>query len=226
MRKIGLTIGSFLALTALTTAFALAQTATPAQKMLLNVNGDGRVLLRGTISNVSSSSLTVTSWGGPWTINVGGNTKILPAAAGNDLSHFKTGDFIGVIGTINQNSLWTIDASLVRDWNYIQTVNQERRNNIQSVRETMQSNRPRNFVGTASNVSGNTFALTVNGTTDNVTVATNAKVVNRNWLNIQTTDIQNNDNVHVWGTIASGTITALIVRDVSLPVMSGSTGGR
>lgn len=199
-------------------------TVTP--KIVLDVNGNGRVLLRGTISNIGGNSLTVNGWGGPWTINVGSNTQILPPAAGNNLSRFKTGDFVGVQGTINQTSPWTIDATLVRDWTYRVAVNQERQSNIQSVRETMRSNKPRNFVGIASNMNGNTFTLTVNGAADNVDVAANAQVVNRNWLTIPLTSFQNNDNVHVWGTIASGTINGLIVRDLSLPVMGSSTNSQ
>ena len=198
---------------------SVTATVSPAssQKMILEVGPAGKVLLRGTIASVSSGNLTVTGWGGVWTINVGSSAEILPASVANDLTQFKAGDFVGIQGTINQSANWTIDATVVRDWTYRAAVNQERKQNIQSVREIIKSGTPRNYVGTASNISTSSFTLTVNGTTDTVNVATGAKVVNRNWVTIPLASIQNNDNVRVWGVNASSTITAQIVRDISIP---------
>jgi hypothetical protein len=169
-----------------TALIAGAQTTTagttPSQPMILQVGPAGKVLMRGTIASVASGALTVTSWGGVWTVNVGSGAEVLTAAAGNDLTQFKTGDFVGVQGTVSKSANWTIDATLVRDWTYRQVVNQERQTNVQSAHETIKSGTPKNYVGTASNVSGSSFTLTVDGTADTVNVASGAEVVNRNWL--------------------------------------------
>ena len=186
----------------------------------MQVGPQGKVLMRGTIASVASGVITVNSWGGTWTVNVGSSAQVLPVAVGNDITQFKSGDFIGVQGTVSQSASWTIDATLVRDWTYRQAVSQERQQNMQSAKQTIQSGTPRNYVGSASNVSGSSFTLTVNGAADNVNIASGAQVVNRNWLTIQPSAINNGDSVRVWGVNASGTITAQIVRDVSLPATS------
>jgi hypothetical protein len=214
-----------------TTLIAGAQTTTTppttvstpptiSEKMLLQVGAEGKVLMRGTIASVGSGSLTVTSWGGAWTVNVGSSAKVLPVAVGNDLTQFKVGDFVGVQGTISQSSSWTIDATLVRDWTYRQTITQEQKQNVQSAHQTMKGETPRNYVGTVSNISGTSFTLTVGSTTYTVNVAASAEVVNRNWITLPVANIQSGDNVRVWGINANNTITASIVRDVSIPAES------
>lgn len=227
MKKLLIGTSALVAGTVLATAFvALAQTAssmpptppTHAMTMVLQVGPAGRVLLRGTIDTISSGSLTVKSWGGDWTVNVGAGAQVLPAAAGNDLAQFKTGDYVGVQGTVSQSASWTIDATLVRDWTYRQMVNQEQHQNQQAARQLMQGETPRNYQGSASGVSGSSFTLTVgNGTAYTVNAAANAQIVNRNWLTIALSAIQNGDTVRVWGTNSSGTITAQIVRDTTVP---------
>ncbi|MBU6500363.1 MAG: hypothetical protein KGJ89_00845 [Patescibacteria group bacterium] len=217
-------VGSVLAFALIASAQTASTTTsgspgTPSQPMVFEAGPAGRVLLRGTIDSVSANLLTVKSWGGDWTVNVGSGAEVLPVAAGNDLTQFKTGDFVGVQGTVSQSANWTVDATLVRDWTYRQAVNQERQQNVQSIRQTIQSGTPRNFQGTAGAVSGSTFTLTVNGTPYTVNVAANAQVVNRNWLTLSLASIQSGDTVRVWGTNASGTITAQIVRDVTIPAL-------
>jgi hypothetical protein len=194
--------------------------STISKKMFLQVGAEGKVLMRGTIASVESGSLTVTSWGGAWTVNVGSSAKVLPVAAGNDLTQFKVGDFVDVQGTISQSSSWTIDATLVRDWTYHQTITQEQKQNVQSAHQTMKSETPRNYVGTVSNINGTSFTLTVGSTTYTVNVAAGAKVINRNWITLPVANIQSGDNVRVWGINSNNTITASIVRDVSIPAKS------
>ena len=209
-----------------TTLIASAQTATttttataPAksQPMILQVNKDGRALLRGTIASVSSGVMTVNGWGGTWTVNIGSSAQVLPAVAGNDITQFKTGDFVGVEGTVSASALWTINATLVRDWTYRTAVTQEVKQNVQEAKQIRNTNRPRDYVGVASNVSGASFTLTVGGTAYTVNPSSGAEVVNRTWIAMPLSSIQANDNVRVWGVNASGTITAQIVRDVSIP---------
>ena len=82
-------------------------------QMVLEVNHQGKVLMRGSIESIGSGSLTVKSWGGSWIVNISSATKLLP---GTDMSQFKIGDFVGVQGAINTGSSWMIDATIVRDW--------------------------------------------------------------------------------------------------------------
>jgi hypothetical protein len=49
-----------------------------------------------------------------------------------------------------------------------------------------------------------------------VNVAPGAQVLDEARLTIPLSSIQNGDTVRVWGTNASGTITAQIVRDISI----------
>jgi hypothetical protein len=216
------TFATILVASAQTTTSTGAVLPVKAERPILQVGPEGKVLMRGTIASVGSGSLTVNSWGGTWTVNVSSATKVLPEATGNDLTNFKQGDFVGIQGTVSQSSQLTIDAALIRDWTYHQTVNQERQQNIKSANALKKSIAPKNYVGTASNISDNSFTLTINGTANTVNVASGAKVVNRNWLNIKVSDIKDGDNVRVWGTNDNGTITASIVRDVSIPKTSSA----
>lgn len=213
-------MATMLVASAQTAATTTAGTPSQSEQMVLQIGPAGKTLLRGTIGSVSSGVLTVRSWGGDWTVNVGSSAQVLPAAASNNLSQFKTGDFVGVQGTVSQSAAWTVDATLVRDWTYRQAVTQQEKQNVQSARQTIQSGTPKNYVGVAANVNGSSFTLTVGGTAYTVNVASGAEVVNKNWVTIPLTNIQNNDNVRVWGVNASSTITAQIVRDVSIPATS------
>ena len=96
----------------------------------------------------------------------------------------------------------------------------EQHQNIQSA-QGIRSGFPRDYIGTASGVSGSSFTLaTTNGTSYAVNVASGAEVVNRNWLTLPLASIQSGDSVRVYGVNSSGTITAQIVRDVTLSATS------
>ncbi len=207
--------------TALVAGAQTAATATaPAQPMVFDANAAGKVLMRGTIASLGANSLTVNSWGGVWTVNLASGAQILPVAAGTGLSQFKTGDFVGVQGTIDQTASWTVSATLVRDWTYRAAVTQEQKQNIQSA-QGIRGGAPRDYIGTASGVNGSSFMLAAaNGTSYTVDVASGAEIVNRNWVTIPLTGIQSGDHVRVYGVNASGTVTAQIVRDVTLPATS------
>jgi hypothetical protein len=201
-------------------AQTVTTTASPSQPVILQVGPAGKVLMRGTVASVASGVITVNSWGGTWIVNVGASAQILPAAAGTDITQFKAGDFVGVQGTVSRSATWTIDATLVRDWTYRAAVTQERQQNIQSAQNTMRSGEPKNYVGVSSNMNGSSFTLTVDGTVYAVNVAAGAEVVNENWITLPLVSISNGDNVRIWGVNASGTITAQIVRDVSVSATS------
>jgi hypothetical protein len=190
------------------------------QQPILQVGAAGKVQMRGTIASVASGMLTVNSWGGAWTVNVGASARIFPAATST--TQFKAGDFVGVQGTVSQSASLTIDATFVRDWTLPATMVKQNENNGQSSEGGTKSG-PRNFVGVASNLNGSMFTLTVNGMAESVIVSPGAQVVNRNRLTIPLASIQSGDSVRVSGVNASGTITAQIVRDMSIPPSSTST---
>lgn len=230
IKKIALAASIFGALSVTSIALAQATTTTPtavpttaSQQTVLDVNPTGKVLMRGTIASIASGVITVNGWGGAWTVNVPSTAEVLPVEVGNDISQFKAGDFVGIQGTVSQNSNWTINATIVRDWTYRAEVVQQQKQNIQAARATEQSSTPRNFVGVASNVSGNTFTLTVGATAYTVNIASGAEIANRNWVTLPATSIVNGDNVRVWGINTSGTINAQIVRDVSIPAPTTTT---
>ncbi len=215
-------ITAFLAVTLV--AAAQTTTATTTQPMLLQVNRAGKTLIRGTIASVASGTMTVNGWGGVWTVNIPTSAEILPVTVNKDVTQFKVGDFVGISGTMSQSAQWTIDANIVRDWTYRQVVSQEQKQNAQTARATMKNGTPRDYVGTASNVNTDTFTLTTaNGTTYTVNVASGAEVVSRGWATLPFSSITDGNNIRVWGVNASGTITAHIVRDVTLPVTTKAT---
>ena len=217
-----LAVGSILAFA----TFAGAQTTgtTTTQNTVVSINKDGKALVRGTIAAIANGTITVKSWGGDWTVLVGAGTQILPVETGSDITGFQVGDYVGAQGTIDQSANWTVDATLVRDWTYKATIAAEKKQNQKSASQTIKANTPKNYVGTATGVSAagdGTFTLTVQGATTTtafaVNVASDAEVVNRNWLPIAVENITDGDNVRVWGMNTNGTIAAQIVRDATIP---------
>jgi hypothetical protein len=95
--------------------------------MIVNINPNGEVLLRGTVNSVGANSMNVKSWAGSWTINTSANTTITPSI---NLSQISVGDFVGVQGHIDSNSTLTVNASLIRDWSFVQNNSQPSINGI------------------------------------------------------------------------------------------------
>lgn len=208
-----------------TALVAGAQTAAPtSRQMTLQVGPAGKVFLRGAVDSVSVKSLAVKSWGGDWTINVSANTEILPAGGG--LSQFKAGDSVSVRGTVSQSASWTIDAALVRGGtaNHAEDKDKDKNKIEKDEKSARKSGMVKNYVGAVSAASGSSFTLTGDGTTYAVNVASGTKVTNRMRAVIPFSSIQNGDTVHVWGTNASGTITAQIIRDTSIPAKHKPAG--
>ena len=219
-----ITVGAVLVFAACASAQTTGGT-TAKQSVVVSINKDGKTLIRGTIDAIASGAITVKSWGGDWTVDVGSATQILPVETGNDIAGFQVGDYVGAQGTINQNANWTMDATLVRDWTYKATVSAEQKQNRQSASQTIKANTPKNYVGMASDVSivgDGSFTLAVPGATSTfaVNVASGAEIVNRNWLAIPIESVANGDNVRVWGIDTNGTIVAQIVRDTTIPATS------
>ena len=203
-------------------AFAQTAAATPAaasQPMVLQVNTNGDVLMRGTISLVASDSLTVKSWGGEWTVQVPSSAKVIPAAPqGAALSGFQTGDFVGVLGTVDSNSNLTINARLVHDWSARRALTQQIRTNKQAARQT-EAARSRVVQGVLSHLdaTARTFTLTTaRGSVYAVSLSSGAKTLARNWAALDFGTVKSGDTVRVYGTVSSSTISALVFRDVSI----------
>lgn len=173
-------------------------------------------MLRGTIVSVSSGSVTVKSWGGNWTVNVPSSAQVLPD--GVALSSFQAGDFVGVQGTVDSSSNWTVDATLVRDWTARQALNQQIKTNIQQAQTTM-SGGPRVTQGTLSNLdaTAQTFTLTTSaGTAYTVTLGSGAEIVGKNFATITLSQANTGDTVRVYGTVSGSAITASVFRDVTV----------
>lgn len=189
--------------------------------LMLQISPAGKVLIRGTINSTNASSLTVKSWGGNWVVNISASTEVMP---GGDAANFAKGDFVGVQGSVNQNASWTVDATLVRDWTYRKVMQQEEKQNQQSVKQLMHASQSRNWQGTIRNPNapGSTLFLTVNGTEYSLVLASGTKLVNRIWQTITLDKINNGDTVRVWGPLDVNTITASVLRDISLPAQTGN----
>jgi hypothetical protein len=95
-------------------ANAMNASTTPQMSIMLDRNGDG--FIEGMVTAIGTNSLTLNSWGGPWTIDVGPNTQVIehyghPAS----INDFQVGDYVRVDGGVMSSSPWTISAAVVRD---------------------------------------------------------------------------------------------------------------
>lgn len=90
---------------------AMMKKSTP-KPMVFTISDSGKVLLRGTVKSVSTDSLTVSTWGGSWTVAISGDTEFAHSAS---LTSIVVGDFVGITGTITTESP-TITAKYVRNW--------------------------------------------------------------------------------------------------------------
>jgi hypothetical protein len=86
----------------------------PGMSITFDRNGNG--FIEGMVTAVGTNSFTLSSWGGPWTIDVGSSTQVIehyghPAL----LSDFQVGDYVRVDGSVASDTPWTVVASVVRD---------------------------------------------------------------------------------------------------------------
>lgn len=151
-----------------------------AHPMTLTVSASGRAMLRGTLKSVGTASITVTSWGGDWVVNIGSDAKLTRRFGGaSNLSELQAGDNVQVNGSINQSAAWTVDAKTVKD------------NSIQA--------RNADFTGTISGLSGSAFALATQSRGNvNVTVNSDAKIT-VNGATSTVAGLQNSMRVQVKG---------------------------
>lgn len=84
-------------------------------KNTVQIGPEGNALIRGVVNAVGTNSITLSSWGGAWTIMVGADTEIMPKSTTTSLGMIKQGDFVGVNGTVDTTQAWTVNARVVRD---------------------------------------------------------------------------------------------------------------
>lgn len=183
-----------------------------ASQQVLTVDATGKILLRGTLVSVASSTLTVKGWGGNWTVNVPSSASTTPA--GGALTSMHPGDFVGVQGTVDANASWTVNATAVNDW----TENAQAKANEQAA----WSARPGNahvLQGTVSalNSATKTFTLTdASSTAHTVAIANGAGLYTDAWLTLDWSKVANGDIARVYGKTSSTTIMASFFRDLSV----------
>ncbi len=202
--------------TATTDATATVAAPAAAQAPVLQVGPNGKVLLRGTVASTASGSITVKGWGGDWTVNVPSTASVLPQ--GETLSNFQAGDFVGVQGTVDSSSNWTINATLIRDRTAKQALTEQIKTNVQAAHATMLAS-ARTVQGTLSNLdaTAQTFTLTnASGTAYSVSLASGAKLLASNWATLNFTKVNNGDTVRVFGSITGSALSASIFRDISV----------
>ena len=193
-------------------------TTTPAQQQIIQIGAAGKVLLRGTISSVAAGVITVNSWGGAWTVDVPSTAQVLPASVNNDITQFKTGDFIGVQGTVSTSANWTINATLVRDWTYIKSTTTQTTTTTPPVTQGSQGLRAYNGVfGTVSAISGTTLTVTSNaqngGTATTYIVDASSATVTKSGTASSVSAIAVGDTIMVRGTVSGTNVTAKTIMD-------------
>lgn len=89
---------------------------TPAP-MVVETDASGTTLIRGTVASVADDRITISGWGGDWTVRLATEGSVAAqGTTGASLSGISAGDFIGAQGVMAADAEWTIDASFVRNW--------------------------------------------------------------------------------------------------------------
>jgi len=88
----------------------------PGLRPRLEIGPLGRVNLRGTLVTVASTTFTVKSWGGVWTVITNASTSFRRAHERRaNLSDFLPGDFLAINGQATTTAL-TIDARMIKNF--------------------------------------------------------------------------------------------------------------
>jgi hypothetical protein len=213
----------------LATSVSLAQTASPSATssaqvtkphplpMVVEIGPAGNALIRGTVTNVETDSLTVKSWGGDWTVKIDSNTKFLPQ--GLTLGQIKDGDFVGVQGKVNSDESLTVHATLIHDWTEKKITKEEVKETKKEVKQILKETKPKIHVLTVETIdkTNNTLTAKLNGQTITVKLANGAKLIDRNFKTIAFDKIEANDKIRVYGVLSGNTLEASVIRDISIP---------
>ncbi len=86
--------------------------------MIILIDSSGNILIRGTVVSAGTRSLTISSWGGTWTIRTLSGGMVFSSSQNEfgDMSALRVGDFLGAIGTVASDQMFSVDASIVRNW--------------------------------------------------------------------------------------------------------------
>ncbi len=170
--------------------------------MELTVDVLGNAMLQGTVQSVGTNTMTVSSWGGTWTINTTSSTQMTPVGTNSNLSTMRVGDLVNVLGTVPLNQNLMINATVVSDLTMSGTV--------PVMTQIL-------LMGPVTAINGNTLTVTgPNNISYTVNVGSGTVLWNtaRNTIGLNT--IQTNDIVRVQGTLNNFyTVTPSIIRDVS-----------
>lgn len=131
----------------------------------VSIGSQGNVKLVGTIAAISGTTLSVSSWGGVWSVDTTNAKLVRNHGGASNLAEFKVGDRVSVHGTASTSSL-SITAKSIQN-------------------ESIQAKNV-NPTGTISNVTATTFTLSAkDGKTYSITTNANTKIT----LNKSTTTL-------------------------------------
>jgi len=168
-----------------------------------------RVFLNdATITAVSENSLTVTSEGQTYTVNLRSDTKVRRHYYGkSELSEFQVGQHVNVWGTFTDETRTTISAAFVRNLSIM------KRHGV--------------FIGIVKAISDNMLTLdTIARGVQKVTVDANTIFVNRKMEGISQSDVEVGHRIRVkgmWDKTNSTVTEVKQVKDFTLPQVEGKT---
>jgi len=186
--------------------------------LVVEIGPAGNALIRGTVADVGTDSLTIKSWGGNWTVKIDSNTKFLPQ--GLTFGQIKVGDFIGLNGKVKSEESLTVSATLIRDWTEKKIIKEEIQQNKKEVKQIIKETpKPETRILTVETIdqTNNTLTAKLNGQTITVKLANGAKLINRNWKTITFSQLEANDTIRVYGVLSGNTLEASVIRDISIP---------
>ena len=157
-------------------------------------------LIEGTFADLASSTYTITDGTTTYTVDVQTKRILNKDWKTVPLSDFKSGDTVRAFGTITGD---TMTAVALRDVSLVPVVHHI-------------------VAGVVSDLQADAFTLTAGKVTYSVHVST-PKVLDRVWRKIAYKDIEDGNTVRVFGVVASSSIDATILRDVSLPKVAVKT---
>lgn len=80
--------------------------------LMVSINPSGKATIQGKVTAVSSSSVSVASWGGTWTANIASGAQVHVRGQKLPLSSVRVGDSVIVTGQVSQNGLVLNNASI------------------------------------------------------------------------------------------------------------------
>jgi hypothetical protein len=185
--------------------------------MVVQIGPAGNALIRGTVTNVGTDSLTVKSWGGNWTVKIKRDTKFLPR--GLTLDQIKAGDLVGLNGKVDSEETLTVHATLIHDWTEKKITKEEIKETKKEVKQILKETKPKIHVLTVETIDkiNNTLTAKLNSQTITVKLANGAKLIDRNFKTIAFDKIEANDKIRVYGVLSDNTLEASVIRDISIP---------